>query len=262
MATSLHFTFNTGTLGPMTGSIRIGFPQVIPSMTGSYFPISSGTVLGIFYDSFEGDLNRQVRADPAFALFTASYSNVTHKWTLSAGGTGFTASFNIPMSEVLGFDPGQTFQGTTLTSSRDPGMMFRSNWNARSNVKQEYEQDSGYTEHYADDGTPYSIGKLSASVFEDWTFSNEPVRKVYDRYRTNQTPFTWQRAVKHARSVLPWVLFETGSVTLNYDARRFTGRFTALGAKFEPREAIANYNGHWHIDIKAQILSRGSGSGG
>lgn len=262
-----YYGFDIARLGASGSRFEITvatIPIVINTGTYAHVDISAAaTGFSAFAVKLEADIDAAVAATYAVA-FDAS----TLRYTIS-NTAAFTLIFpntaaGNNAADLLGFARNTTYSAaTSYTSVRRPFYVMRSQIDGQSSESDEYEPDGVAVDAEADDGRAYSVNRIAAPIYLDWTQRFEqptppagiasPGQAIFSRDASTTVPWSWQRAFSHARATMPIHVRDAGSTAGPVVKMR------AEAASFVPQRVTADYQGLWDVPFRTRLLGRITG---
>lgn len=189
-------------------------------------------------DSVTGSFNTSTLA----YTFTRAAGNAT--WTIGADeGDADIAR----LGRFCGFST--SLSGTdSITSDVTPWFVIETAIDGKSKVTDEYEPDGILSVAEADDGSSYSVSRVTAPIYEDWRFKFESLAATFKREATSSVPYTFQHFVEHVRAAHPfWVRNADDSAVY---------KMRAKGAIFTPARVTEDFDNHWDWPFLTRLVER------
>lgn len=186
---------------------------------------------------------------------TGSFSSTTLKYTFSraAGNADWTIGADegteaiARLGRFCGFSTSLT-NTDSITSDVTPYFVIGTEIDAKSSASGVYEPNDIATEAEADDGSSYSVSRITAPKYEDWRFVFESRAATFKQYATSSVPYTFEHFLEDVRAHHPFWVRNASESTVY--------RMMAKAARFKPVRETKDYDDHWHWPFDCRVVGR------
>ena len=236
MGLSLHSAFTTYEHTVLSGTITVASGTKLTELTGSYLGAFGATIEDITYSNSIDKL-AVLLTDDFGGTWEGSYNNISNQYTIS-GSIPFKSVWSSFAKEVWGFQDQTGSFINIVTSSVQPGFIWRASLNGRVSETKVFDQSNVATERLTVDGRVFSLVKSGSAKLEAWEFRYEPKKKVFNKFSGSIAPWTYQRHVEHVGARKPWVYFSSDDGTVGYGDRTAVYKYTEGGSSFNPQSSF------------------------
>ena len=250
--------FDTAEFGTLTfegqGTTGVG-PYVSTTVTaGTYCAETMASISAVSgYTAFATAVAAAMTTSMGSTV-TGSFNTTTLAYTFSKTGAGdwkigadeATASI-ARLGQFTGFSTSVT-NASSITSDVTPWFVIETAIDGKSKVTDEYEPDGILSVAEADDGSSYSVSRVTAPIYEDWRFKFESLAATFKREATSSVPYTFQHLIEHVRAAHPfWVRNASDSAVY---------KMRAKGAIFSPARVTEDFDNHWDWPFLTRLVER------